>query len=295
MTVVFATLSCIFMRSVTGWPPPLPEGACAAAGTGGWHSRLADRPASHAQSERTANAEPFGAVQAESPFTPRIPTMVTDSHEPVTPSTAGQLILDAIRTRRSIGNVRSERPPRDLIEKIIEAGTWAPNHRLTEPWRFIVLAGEARRAFGAVLGERQAAKRPATPGSPDEVAVTESRAAESKAAAKPLRAPVVIAVAVEPVVGPKIVEAEEVMAGAAAAQNMLLAAHALGLAAIWRTGDPAYDPAVKAFFGLESTAHLLGFIYVGYPEGTPPQRERTAADQVTRWLGWDDVPSSATR
>ena len=221
--------------------------------------------------------------------------MVIDSREQVTRSTAGQAILEAIRTRRSIGNVRAERPPRALIEMIIEAGTWAPNHRLTEPWRFIVLAGEARRAFGSVLGELHAAKRAGATGLSDDAALAEARAAQIKAASKPLRAPVVIVVAVEPVVGPKVVEAEEMMAGAAAVQNMLLAAHALGLAAIWRTGDVAYDPAVKAFFGLESTAHLLGFIYVGYPDGTPPQRERTAADEVTRWLGWDDDPASESR
>src|SRR5687767_13152960 len=57
-------------------------------------------------------------------------------------------VLEALRSRRSIGRVRPERPPRAVIEEIIEAATWAPNHRLTEPWRFIVLAGQAREALG---------------------------------------------------------------------------------------------------------------------------------------------------
>ena len=193
-------------------------------------------------------------------------------------------VLEAIRTRRSVGKVRPERPPREAIVAVVEAATWAPNHRLTEPWRFVVLAGEARHAFGAAMAAAQAAGRPAPA---DEAAKAAARDADAKTAAKALRAPVVIAIAVEPVVGPKVVEIEEVTAGAAAIQNMLLAAHALGLAAIWRTGAPSYDPAIKAFFGLTPGAHLLGFVYLGYPDGAPPERERTPAERVTRWLGWD--------
>ncbi len=183
-------------------------------------------------------------------------------------------VMEAIRTRRSIGKVRPEQPPREAIEQIIEAGIWAPNHRLTEPWRFFVVAGDARRDLGEVLAARHLREGQA------QIA--------AKTAAKPLRAPVVIAVAVEPVVGPKVVEIEEVTAGAAAVQNMLLAAHALGLAAIWRTGAPAYDPAVKAFFGLAPTAYLLGFVYVGYPDAVVPERGRVPVAEVTRWLGWVD-------
>ena len=72
---------------------------------------------------------------------------------------------------------------------------------------------------------------------------------------------------------------------------MLLVAHELGLAAIWRTGDPAYDPAIKAFFNLPPSAHLLSFISVGYPE-MPPERLRRPVADVTHWLGWDDEPGA---
>ena len=192
----------------------------------------------------------------------------------------GMGVLEAIRTRRSVGAVLAERPPRAAIEAILEAATWAPNHRLTEPWRFVVLAGDARRAFGAATAEARFG--------PGAALGDDARAAFAAMAAKPLRAPVVIAVAVEPTVGPKVVEIEEVAAGAAAVQNMLLAAHALGLAAIWRTGAPTYDPAVKAFFGLTPNAHLLGFVYVGYPAGAAAERPRQPHAAVTRWLGWDE-------
>ena len=199
-----------------------------------------------------------------------------------------EAVMAAIRERRSQGTVRPERPPREAIELILEAATWAPNHRLTEPWRFVVLAGEARRDFGRVLAEAQARRAER-----DGRDAAEAAKAAEKAARKPLRAPVVIAVAVEPAAGPKIVEIEEVAAGAAAVQNMLLAAQALGLATIWRTGEPTYDPAVKAFFGLRPADHLLGFVYVGFPDGPAPARDRTPADALTRWLGWDDADARA--
>ncbi len=192
-------------------------------------------------------------------------------------------VLEAIRGRRSIGRVRPERPPKGLIEQLLEAATWAPNHRLTEPWRFFVLAGDARDALGEVLARSQAVALAAAGRDGPDVA-----AAVEKARGKPLRAPVVIAVAVVPDTGPKTVEIEEVAAGAAAVQNLLLAAHALGLAAMWRTGEPAYDPAVKAFFGLPPTAHLLGFVYVGYPKDAPARVGRAPAAGRTRWLGWED-------
>jgi nitroreductase len=76
-----------------------------------------------------------------------------------------------------------------------------------------------------------------------------------------------------------------VAAGAAAIQNMLLAAHALGLATIWRTGDACYEPAVKQFLDLPPSAHLIGFVYLGFPNGTSVRTRRTPATDLTRWLG----------
>lgn len=195
------------------------------------------------------------------------------------PSAPRMDALAAIRTRRSIGRVRPEAPPREIIEQLLDAATRAPNHRLTEPWRFFVLAGAAREALGEVLGRIEAA----TSGP----AIKDVEARVARARSKPLRAPVIVAAAVVPTRGPKVVEIEEIAAGAAAVQNLLLAAHALGLAAIWRTGDPCYDPAVKAHFGLPEHAHLLGFIYVGYPDGPQPRVPRKPASELTEWRGWE--------
>jgi nitroreductase len=185
-------------------------------------------------------------------------------------------VLTALRERRSNGRVQQTPLPRATIEQLLDAATLAPNHRLTEPWRFVVLTGDARQELGAVMAAQQRAANGAAP--------TEEQLARTRA--KPLRAPVIIAVAAEPAQRAKVIEVEEIAAVAAATQNLLLAAHALGLGAIWRTGDAAYDPAVKAFLGFAPETHLLGFVYVGYPDTAPaaPRTARTPAAALTRWL-----------
>jgi nitroreductase len=105
---------------------------------------------------------------------------------------------------------------------------------------------------------------------------------------KLLRAPVVIIAASLKPSSHKVVDIENVEAVAAAVQNMLLAAHEIGLGAIWRTGDAAYDPAIKAFLGLEPEEHLVAFVYLGYPAMPNTERTSNQFENKTRWLGWED-------
>jgi nitroreductase len=186
-------------------------------------------------------------------------------------------VLEAIRNRRSIGKVMPQMPPIEAIEQILEAGSWAPCHHMTFPWRFFVIGGAEREALGAVMAQAKVDRL-----------VRQGRPIDGefeRAKAKALRAPVILVVAVVPGEGPKVVEIEEVEAGAAAVQNMLLAAHGLGLAAMWRTGDPAYDPDVKAFLGLPARAHIIGFIYLGYAAIEPTRGIHKSAAEVTTWRG----------
>lgn len=186
-------------------------------------------------------------------------------------------VLRCIHERRSIGKVTADAPPAELIRQILAAGTWAPNHHLTEPWRFFVLTGEAREGLGEAMGAA-AARKAADPEAAER--------ARAKAVGKPLRAPYVIAIAVEP--GPDVPIVEEIAATAAAGQNMLLAAHALGLGAIWRSGELAFTPEVHEYLGLSERGQVLGFLYIGYPAMEPPQRQRRAVDDVAVW--WDARP-----
>lgn len=205
--------------------------------------------------------------------------------EPIVEPATASVLRTLIESRRTVGKFLAEQPPRELIEQVLEAATWAPNHRLTEPWRFTVLAGEAREELGRFMGAQNAAKYPDDP---------ERREFErAKGERKALRAPVVIALGVEPLQASNVEEIEEIAAVAAAAQNMLLTAHALGLGVKWSSGAIVHDPGVKEWLGLSERAHLLGFLYIGYPAMTSQRSQRTPAAELTAWRGWDDARSAA--
>jgi nitroreductase len=189
-------------------------------------------------------------------------------------------VLEAIRTRRSIGKMTDQQPSREQIEIILNAATWAPTHHISNPWRFVVIAGGERLRFGEVTAQSKLTRME-----------REGRSIEGEAEkliAKALRAPVIIAVGVEPGDGPKIVEIEEVESGAAAVQNMLLAAHGIGLAAMWRTGDPAYDPDVAEYLGLSQCGRIIGFVYVGFPAIEKTRFGHVPSTELTTWRGWID-------
>lgn len=195
----------------------------------------------------------------------------------------GKVVIAALRDRHSAAKLKPDPVPKALIEQVIDAATWAPNHHLTKPWRFVVVGGEARDALGEVMATSLLAR----------LAERESdlaRAQLAKERRKPLRAPILVAVAALPSTAPKVKEAEEIAAVAAAVQNMLLAAEALGLGAMWRTGDAALDPSVKAFLGLPPDAHLVAFVYLGYPESAPRRQRESTGSVHTAWLGWPPNP-----
>jgi nitroreductase len=101
---------------------------------------------------------------------------------------------------------------------------------------------------------------------------------------KPLRSPVTIIVAAKVVSGHKIPEIEQVLATAAAAMNILNAAHSLGFGAKWVTGANCYDPDFRAALGLDETHRLIGFIHIGTALGAPLAQERPDPGQfVTEW------------
>jgi len=183
-------------------------------------------------------------------------------------------VLEALRTRRSIGKVEGDVSD-DEVRKLVEAALWAPNHRLTEPWRFTVLRGAARDRLGDVWAG-VVARRTALEG--------EAREALLRAEArKPLRAPVLVVVSVRTDPDP-IVAAEDFAAGAAAVQNLLLAAWAAGLGGMWRTGEMAYNGEVKASLGLEESDRIVAIVYLGRLAMEPPAARARQLEPVVRWL-----------
>jgi nitroreductase len=182
-------------------------------------------------------------------------------------------LFQAIYQRQSIGKVNPDPLPRSIIEKLLAAAVQAPNHHRVRPWRFVVMTGQARNRLGDVMAESLRQREPATL----EPALDAERA-------RPLRAPLLIAVGVDPPGDAKVIEIENVCAAAAAVENLLLAATDLGLGAVWRTGPAATDPAVKTFLGFARDQHVIGFIYIGYPEAEFPAKERPDFRDRVTWL-----------
>lgn len=179
----------------------------------------------------------------------------------------------ALHTRVSVPKLKPDELPRDLILKLLEAGNQAPNHHRVRPWRFFVLTGASRARLGEVMAASQREREPA--------ATTEQLDATR---ALPLRAPVIVAVGVDAPREERVIEIENVCAAAAACQNILLAAHDLGLGAIWRTGVWARDTNVKEFFGLAPEQHLIAFLYVGYPAGEVKPAQRPSVEDRVVWM-----------
>jgi nitroreductase len=183
-------------------------------------------------------------------------------------------IFEAIHHRYSQGKVSPDPVPRELIEKLLHAAALAPNHYKVRPWRFVVLTGEGLKKLGDVMAASQQERHPDFP--PE---------AFDKCRALPLRAPVLIAVGVDKPNEAKVLEIENICAAAAATQNLLLAAHALGLGAKWRTDIWARDAKVKEFLGFAPDQHIIGFIYVGYPEFESEPAPRPSFEDRTVWMG----------
>jgi len=190
-------------------------------------------------------------------------------------------VFDLIKRRRSIGKMTSERPSREQIEHLLEAATHAPNHHKVQPWKFIVLAGNAREELGTVMALSLAGRL-------EETSSDKAQAILNKERNKPLRSPVVIVVAAESPHQPNVMEIENIEATAAAVQNMLLTAEEMELACMWRTGDAAYDPHVKQWLGLESGEHIISFLYVGYPAIPRLERIPISFKEKTTWAGWEN-------
>ncbi|MEK5037811.1 nitroreductase family protein [Sporosarcina sp. FSL K6-3457] len=186
-------------------------------------------------------------------------------------------IHEAIQTRRSIALVDEQAVPKELIEQIIEAGTYAPSHHRSEPWRFFVLRGEGRKKLGKVFKEITTAQQ-------EDPQSEESQAKIARSESNPLRAPVIIAVGVEPSDKDNIILKEEFAAVSSAVQNMLLTAHGLGLGAVWRTGAICYHPDVRDFFGLSEQGEISAFIYLGYSDFEPKPFTRTHFKELTAWI-----------
>ena len=181
---------------------------------------------------------------------------------------------DAIKSRRSIKRFTERPVTREEIETLLAAATLAPNHRLTNPWRFYVLGPEARHAYGLALGERKAKKieNPET-----------ARATRDAVAGEHRALPAMIAVAVVDNENPETRE-EDYAAAMMAIQNIMLAAVELGLGTHIKTGAIMGDPAARAAVGLPANERIVAIVNVGVPAEIPSEKKRQEAKSLTTWV-----------
>jgi nitroreductase len=183
---------------------------------------------------------------------------------------------DLIASRNSIGpKLQTDDDVTDAeLERLYAAAMTAPDHGNLNPFRFLTIRGEARERLGDIFAEA-ALKR------------GEDEAAADNARTKPLRSPVLVAViATVTPDHPKAPDIEQVLTAGMAGYNIVLAAQAEGLAAIWLSGAPTYDDHVIGSLGVGENEQLLGFVYLGRPKrDVAPKRRADWRDHVSEWAG----------
>ena len=178
-----------------------------------------------------------------------------------------------IRSRRSIKRFTDEPVTRDDIERLLDSVCQAPNHRMTEPWRFYVLGPKARVGYGRALGLRKA-KKFAEPGRAEQVV--------ARVQARHHDLPAMLAVAIERDDNPEI-HAEDHSAAYMGIQNLSLMAHEMGLGTHLKTGAVMDDPRAREAVGVPDSQRIVAIIEVGWPAETPPPIGRCSALELTTW------------
>ena len=165
---------------------------------------------------------------------------------------------EAIRTRRTHKAYAPEPLDRATLDELFELARWAPNHHLTNPWRFRVVGPQALERLKAA--------------SDDPVA-----------AAKLDRAPTLVVVSAVQT-GDELSDAEDVLAAGAAAFIVLLAAHGRGLAGYWRTPAVLRTPDGRAAVGIAEDERVLGLLHLGHPRQEPRVPDRAPVAEVADYL-----------
>jgi nitroreductase len=171
--------------------------------------------------------------------------------------------------------VGEDAPTRKEVAELLELAVRAPNHHLTEPWRFYVLKGAEKDRLTRAITDEAVARG------------VDPAEAAADGAKKVARAPVIVLFTCVPSDAADVVEQEEIASVAMAMQNFLLGAHASGLGAMLRTGPAAYHRSIREHLDLAPNERVVGFVYLGYPAGERALTPRVPSSERTRWLGWD--------
>ena len=166
-------------------------------------------------------------------------------------------VEDAIRSRRTHKQYGAEPVDESALRDLLDLARFAPNHHLTQPWRFRVLGPQTRARIEAAAGEKEAMK---------------------------LRRAPTLVLATATLSGDPHTDEEDLHATAAAVYAVLLGATARGLASYWRSPACFEEPAVRQAAGLGAEERVVALIHLGPPEGNPPEKERLQLAEVLAFL-----------
>lgn len=183
-----------------------------------------------------------------------------------------------VKNRRSVfpAQYSGEKVSDEVIERMVENACYAPTHKLTQPWRFIVFTGDGILKLAQEQAELY--KK-----------VTQQRGSYREdryqnLLTKPLLSSHIIAVAMKRDEKASVPEVEELGAVFCAIQNMYLTATAWGVGCYLSTGGITYFEEARELFGLGHEDKLVGFLHVGVPRATPPPVKRMPVESFVSWV-----------
>ena len=184
-----------------------------------------------------------------------------------------------IKSRRSVfpkDYQTGEKVKDEIVSQMLENANWAPNHKLTEPWRFDVFTGEGLLQLAEFQSAcyKSVTQRDGT--------YREERFQNLKT--KPLQSSHIIAIGMKRDPEKRIPEVEEIGAVFCAIQNMYLTATAYGIGCYLSTGGVTYFDEAKEFFGWGSDDKLIGFLNIGVLKSAPNAGRRKPIDEKVKWI-----------
>lgn len=179
----------------------------------------------------------------------------------------------AIAARRSIRAFSANAPTREQLEGLFSDANFAPNHRLTQPWRFYVCGPETRAAYGLALGNRKAKK------ATDEAHAEQIR----KETSDSHRAWPSMVIVAQVLNENQEIREEDYAATMMAIQTLCLSAVAHGLGTHIRSGAIMDDPAARSAVGVAEGERIVAVLTIGEPLEVPAPKTRRAANELTIW------------
>lgn len=184
-------------------------------------------------------------------------------------------VNEAIRARRTISKFSDQLLPPEKVEELLLAGIWAPNHHLTEPWRFVILGPGAQQRLAERFAELKAAKVPASD-------YERQSRIHDEHLRKFLAFPTIVAVA-SSCAGDEQGQREDFAATACAIQNIQLAAWAEGVGVKWSTAAVIRDPLAYEVLEIDPTQfEIVGLLFMGYPAEVPTRDRKRPLSEIIR-------------